>query len=85
MQVAAGLQALHAMYGDEFMAALKRCMEQDTERAQKESTLEKWMVLLHSVQIQDAKHCCFCLCDHSVWTRGSSLCKYKFWRPCGFP
>lgn len=55
MQVAAGLKALHAMYGDEFMAALKRCMEQDTKRAQKESTLEKWMVLLHSVQTEDAK------------------------------
>ena len=55
MQVAAGLKSLHSMYGAEFMAALKRCMEQDTAHAQKESTLEKWMALLHSVQTEDAK------------------------------
>lgn len=55
MQVAAGLKALHAMYGAEFMAALKRCMEQDAPRARTESTAEKWMALLQSVQAEDAK------------------------------
>jgi hypothetical protein len=61
VQVATGIKSLHALYGDEFMAALKRCMEQDTAHMQQQSALEKWVALLHSVQTEDTKQVCSAL------------------------
>lgn len=61
VQVSTGIKSLYSLYGDEFMAALKRCMEQDTVQAHKESTLKNWVALLHSVQTEDTKQVCFVL------------------------